>query len=50
MDLFEQYQEQPNDLAAICKIYEQKLEDGTGDAYEICKEFLSKVEGIGYTL
>lgn len=49
MDLFEDYQNQPPELASICGHYLPLLDDGTEDAYKVCARFLEEVEKVGHT-
>lgn len=46
-DLFEFYEDQPQELKIICDSWQDRIEDGL--SYEQCKEFLNEVEAIGYT-
>mgnify|MGYP000654553496 CR=1 FL=1 len=48
IDLFEDYEKQPKELAEIVEVYEERYADGDMD-YESTKEFLDKVNAIGYT-
>ena len=47
-DLFENYEEQPEELSEIVDYYMNKFDDGDYD-YEDSQNFLSEVEAIGYT-
>ena len=47
-DLFENYDEQPEELAEIVNFYMEKFDEGDYD-YEDSKNFLKEVEAIGYT-
>jgi hypothetical protein len=47
-DLFENYDEQPEELAEITNFYAQKFDEDDYD-YEDSKNFLKAVEAIGYT-
>lgn len=49
MDLFENYEEQPQELKEICDKYDEIFNEGSIDVYEICLNFLEEVEVIGYT-
>ena len=44
MDLFENYEQQPENLKEICDRY-AKMDN----CYIICEQFLKEVEAIGYT-
>ena len=48
IDLFEDYESQPKELSEIVEMYEERYADGDMD-YESTKEFLDKVNAIGYT-
>jgi hypothetical protein len=48
IDLFEDYEKQPKELAEIVEVYEERYADGDMN-YESTKEFLDKVNAIGYT-
>ena len=48
IDLFEDYEKQPKELAEIVETYQERYADGDMD-YESTKEFLGKVNAIGYT-
>jgi len=48
VDLFEDYESQSEELSDIVNLYSEKYEDGEM-SYSETKEFLSKVEAIGYT-
>ena len=48
IDLFEDYESQPKELSEIVEVYEERYADGDMD-YESTKEFLDKVNAIGYT-
>jgi hypothetical protein len=47
-DLFENYEEQPEELSEIVDFYMNKFDEGDYD-YEDSQKFLSEVEAIGYT-
>ena len=47
-DLFEDYQNQPEELAEIVNLYEEKINNGDYD-YVDSKKFLKEVNAIGYT-
>jgi hypothetical protein len=47
-DLFEDYQNQPKELAEIVNLYEEKINNGDYD-YVDSKKFLKEVNAIGYT-
>lgn len=47
-DLFEHYEEQPEELQEICEHYSIK-EQAQGLNYNDCKSFLEEVEPLGYT-
>ena len=47
-DLFEHYEEQPENLKVICDKWQEK-EASDGLFYKDCKVFLKEVEAIGYT-
>jgi hypothetical protein len=47
-DLFENYEEQPEELAQIVNFYMDKFNEGDYD-YEDSRNFLNDVEAIGYT-
>ena len=48
IDLFEDYEKQPKELSEIVETYQERYADGDMD-YESTKEFLGKVNAIGYT-
>ena len=48
VDLFEDYEKQPKELSEIVEKYQERYADGDMD-YESTKEFLGKVNAIGYT-
>ena len=47
-DLFEDYENQPEELAEIVSTYMEKFEEGDYD-YDDSKRFLEEVESVGYT-
>jgi len=47
-DLFENFDAMPQELREICESYSDSLEN-CENLYAMCKEFLAKVEAIGYT-
>jgi len=47
-DLFQNYNEQPEELAQIVNFYMEKFDEGDYD-YEDSKNFLKEVEAVGYT-
>ena len=49
LDLFEHYNQQPDELRAVCKKYQYLLEIGEIEPYQVCKEFLRAANSIGYT-
>lgn len=49
LDLFERYEELPENIQAIVQRYSEQLEVGESDSYEVCKEFLDTLESHGYT-
>ena len=48
-DLFENPDEQPEELKAVLKQFEIDNPDANFDTYEICERLLKAVEQIGYT-
>ncbi|WNH10081.1 hypothetical protein [Thalassobellus suaedae] len=46
-DLFEYYQDQPENLKKICDKWSEKINEGL--TYKDCELFLNEVENIGYT-
>ena len=50
MDLFEQYEQQPEPLKIICDKWEMvEIQAGEGLNYNQCADFKKEVEAIGYT-
>jgi hypothetical protein len=49
MDLFEEYEQQPEFLKKICNKWADKYARGEGLTYYECQEFLEEVEAVGYT-
>jgi hypothetical protein len=49
VDLFEQTDTLPIEVANLCATYSERLECGVEDAYRVCEEFLKAVEPHGYT-
>lgn len=48
VDLFEDYESQPEALAELTSALSDELEMGEGDAYAVCKAYREKVNALGY--
>lgn len=48
-DLFDFHEHQPEFLSGIVTHYEQLLDLGERDGYQVCAEFLKVVKSVGYT-
>lgn len=48
-DMFESYEELPDELKAICDRYLPLIEEGAGNKYSLCEQFQIEVNSIGYT-
>lgn len=49
VDLFEDQESLPKNVQKVIDYYSQKIEEGDGNGYLLCKEFLHKMESLGYT-
>jgi hypothetical protein len=49
IDLFEHPDQQPDELRVITDEYSYKFAVGESDPYELCRNFLSEVQELGYT-
>ena len=49
VDLFEQTDSLPIEVAILCETYSERLECSGSNAYQICAEFLAAIEQHGYT-
>lgn len=49
VDLFDQWELQPEVLQEVTSHYGTLLEESERDGAELCREFLSAVEKLGYT-